>query len=167
MATHSGVLAWKITRMEEPGGSQSMRSQRIGHNRVTENIPILPKQIWQHLSRAEEKGMAEDEVVGRCHWLDGHEFEQARGVGDGQGGLACCSPWGHKESDTTEWLNWSKGNTITNNCRVISWVSSLKIFTKECDYLELHRNWIFLLKIKSWLLIICSKRKKSSMENLA
>ena len=39
-------------------------------------------------------------------WLNGHEFEQALGVGDGQGGLACCSPWGRKESDTTEWLNW-------------------------------------------------------------
>ena len=39
--------------------------------------------------------------------LDGHEFEQAPGVGDGQGGLACCSPWGCKESDTTEWLNWT------------------------------------------------------------
>ena len=40
------------------------------------------------------------------HRLDGHGFEQAPGVGDGQGGLACCSPWGHKESDIREWLNW-------------------------------------------------------------
>ena len=40
------------------------------------------------------------------HWLDGHEYEQAPGVGDGQGSLACCSPWGHKESDMTEQLNW-------------------------------------------------------------
>ena len=39
-------------------------------------------------------------------WLDGHEFEQARGAGDGQGGLACLSPCTHKEVDTTEWLNW-------------------------------------------------------------
>ena len=45
--------------------------------------------------------MTEDEMVGRHHRLDGHESEQAPGVGDGQGGLACCSPWGHKESDTT------------------------------------------------------------------
>ena len=47
-----------------------------------------------------------DEMVGWHHWLNGHEFEQAPGVGDGQGGLACCSPWGCKELDTTEQLNW-------------------------------------------------------------
>ena len=45
--------------------------------------------------RQEEKGMTEDEMVGWHHWLNGREFEQALGVGDGQGSLACCSPWGH------------------------------------------------------------------------
>ena len=60
----------------------------------------------------EEKGMTEDEMVG-CHlWLNGHEFEQALGVGDGQGRLVCCSPWGHKESDPTEWLNWLTDDII-------------------------------------------------------
>ena len=49
--------------------------------------------------------MTEDETVGWPHRLNGHEFEQARGVGDGQGSLASCSPWGHKELDTTERLN--------------------------------------------------------------
>ena len=49
--------------------------------------------------------MAEDEMVGWHHRRDGHEFEQAPGVGDGQGGLECCSPRGRKESDTTERLN--------------------------------------------------------------
>ena len=49
--------------------------------------------------------MTEDEVVGSHHGLNGHEFEQAPGVGDGQGGLTCCSLWGRKESDTTEQLN--------------------------------------------------------------
>ena len=58
--------------------------------------------------RQEEKGMTEDEIFGWHHWLDGHEFEQALGVGDGQGRLACCSPWSHKELDTTEWLNWTE-----------------------------------------------------------
>ena len=56
--------------------------------------------------RQEEKGTTEDEMVGWHHQVEGHEFEQAPGVGDGQGGLACCSPWGLKESDTTETLNW-------------------------------------------------------------
>ena len=59
--------------------------------------------------RWEGKGMTEDEMVGCHHWLDGHEFEQAPGVGDGQGSLVCCSPWGCKESDTTERLSWLKG----------------------------------------------------------
>ena len=49
--------------------------------------------------------MTEDEMVGWHHRINGHEFGQTLGVGDGQGGLACCSPWGRKESDTTEQLN--------------------------------------------------------------
>ena len=56
----------------------------------------------------EEKGMTEDEMVGWHHWLNGHEFERAAGVGDGQGSLACCSPRGRKESNTTERLNWTE-----------------------------------------------------------
>ena len=55
--------------------------------------------------RQEEKGTIEDEMVGWHHGLDGHEFEQAPGVGDGQESLACCSPWGRKQSDRTERLN--------------------------------------------------------------
>ena len=55
--------------------------------------------------RWEEKGTTEDEMVGWHHWLDGHEFEQAPGVGEGQGSLACFSPW-VAETDTTELLNW-------------------------------------------------------------
>ena len=56
--------------------------------------------------RREEKGTTEDEMVGWHHRLDGHEFEQAPGAGDGQGSLACHSPWVCKDSDTTERLNW-------------------------------------------------------------
>ena len=55
----------------------------------------------------EEKGMTENEMAGWHHQLDGHEFEWTLGVGDGQGGLACCDSWGRKESDTTERLIWS------------------------------------------------------------
>ena len=53
----------------------------------------------------EEKEMMEDVMVGWHHWLNGHEFEQTPGDGEGQWSLVCCSPWGHKESDITEWLN--------------------------------------------------------------
>ena len=62
--------------------------------------------------RREGRGMKEDEMVGWHHWVNEHEFEQAPGAGDGQGCLACCSPWGPKESDTTEQLN----------CTELSWV---------------------------------------------
>ena len=56
--------------------------------------------------------MTEDEMVGWHNWLNGHESEQVLGVGDGQGSLVCCSPWGRKESDTTEQLNWTELNWI-------------------------------------------------------
>ena len=58
----------------------------------------------------EEKGTAEDEMAGWYHGLDGHESEWTPGVGDEQGGLACWDSWGLKESDTTEWLNWTELN---------------------------------------------------------
>ena len=57
--------------------------------------------------RQEEKGMIEEKMVGWHYQLNGHEFEQPPGVGDGQVGLVCCSPWGHKELDISEQLNWS------------------------------------------------------------
>ena len=59
----------------------------------------------------EKKGMTEDEMAGWHHQLDGHEFEWILGVGDGQGGLACCDSWGRKESDTTKRLNWTEWQT--------------------------------------------------------
>ena len=58
------------------------------------------------------------------HWLNGHEFEQAPGFGDGQGRLACCSPWGHKESDMTEWLNWTR--QVLHNCSTWNWIQHWK-----------------------------------------
>ena len=67
------------------------------------------------------EGMIEDEMVGRYHWLDGYELQQAPGVGDGQGSLACCSPWGHKESDTTEWLNWDWTESMLTAWYLVSW----------------------------------------------
>ena len=79
-----------------------LKLQHFGH--VIQRTDSFEKtQIWEDW-RQEEKGRTEDEMVGWHHQLDRYEFEWTPGVGDGQGGLACCSPWGHKESDTTEWL---------------------------------------------------------------
>ena len=85
----------------------------------------------------EEKGTTEDEMIGWHHRLSGHELEWTPGVGDGQGGLACCSPWGRKESDTTEQLNWTELRLL--NCEAtgelcLGWgleTSSLRISRAE------------------------------------
>ena len=63
--------------------------------------PIAGKE-W----RQDKKGLSEDEMVGWHHRLNGHEFESTLGAGNGQGGLACCSPWCYKELDMTEWLKY-------------------------------------------------------------
>ena len=74
--------------------------------------------------RQEEKGMTEDELVGWHHWLDGHEFEQAPGIGDRRWSLVCCSPWGHKESDMTEQLNWTDLTYMQSTwCEMLGWMS--------------------------------------------
>ena len=57
-----------------------------------------------------EKGTTEDEMVGWHHQLNGHEFEQTPGEGEGRGSLECCSSWGHKELDTTERLDNKNNN---------------------------------------------------------
>ena len=77
--------------------------------------------------RQEEKGTTEDDMVGWHHRLDGHEFEQALGVGDGQRSLACGSPRGCRESDMTEWLNWTELNVLSFVCTSLSfsWLNLL------------------------------------------
>ena len=62
----------------------------------------------------EDKGTTEDEMAGWHHRLNGHEFGWTPGVGDGQGGLVCCSSWGRKESNTTEQLNWTELKATSN-----------------------------------------------------
>ena len=94
----------------------------------------------------EEKGMTKDEMAGWHHRLNGREFEWILGDGDGQGGLACCNPWGRKQSDTTEQLNWTELNEYQN------WLSNPKyfeprtnvIFATSAAYLVLHFHESFL-----------------------
>ena len=114
--TPESPLGYKEIKLVHPKGNQSWIF--IGRTDAEAETPIL----WQPDAKSwlirkdpdagkdwgqEEKGMTEDEMVGWHHGLDRHEFEQAPGVGDEQGSLACCSPWGHKKSDTTE-LNWTE-----------------------------------------------------------
>ena len=80
-----------------------LKLQYFGH--LKQRTDSLEKTLI--LCRQEEKGMTEDETVGCHHWLNGHEFEQALGVGDGQGSLVCCTPWGWEKLDMTDRLNWT------------------------------------------------------------
>ena len=196
MATHSGILAWRIPGTEEPGGLPSIRSHRVRHDwsdlavaaaaawmwelgykqswapknrcfwtvmleKTVESLldckeiqPVHPKgdQSWVFIGRTdveaetpilwpphanswliwkdpdvgkdwgqEEQGMTEDEMVGWHHQLNGHGFGWIPGVGEGQGGLACCGSWGCKESDMTEWLNWTELNLNLVNTFALFW----------------------------------------------
>ena len=80
-----------------------LKLQYSGH--LMKRVDSLEKTLMLRDWGQEEKGTTEDEMAGWYHQLDGHEFEQTLGIGDGQGGLACCDSWGHKESDMTERLN--------------------------------------------------------------
>jgi len=84
--------------------------------------------------------MTEDEMVGWNHQLYGHAFESTPGVGDGQGSLACCSPWGYKELDMTEQLN-NKNNAY--NCETCSWILPAK--EKE-GFIKSYGKWQYTIK---------------------
>ena len=91
----------------------------------------------------EEKGTTENETAGWHHWLDGCESEWTPGVGDGQGGLACCDSWGHKESDTTEQLNWTEVLSI-----IIQYLSSCYI---PCSEQWGNKINFFLQRVFCWV----------------
>ena len=87
-----------------------LRLQYFGH--LMQRVDSLEKTDAGRDWGQEEKGTTEDEMAGWCHRLVGREFEWTPGVGDGQGGLACCNSWGRKESDRTERLNWTELNGL-------------------------------------------------------
>ena len=112
--TLESPLDCKEIQLVHPKGDQSLVF--IGRTDVEAKTPTLcPSDakswlIWKTQKDwgQEEKGATEDEMVGWHNWLNGHGFQWTLGVGDGQGGLACCSSWGLKELDITEWLNWNE-----------------------------------------------------------
>ena len=95
----------------------------------------------------EEKGTTEDEMAGWHHQLNGREFEWTPGVGDGQGGLACCNSWGRKESDTTEWLNWTEVPKRTKQISKISDKYASIYWRKKKE-----ENLNFILQTTKWYL---------------
>ena len=110
-----------------------LKLQYFGHNEkswLTGRDPDGEKD-W----RQEEKGMTEDEMGGWHHWLNGHEFEQAPGDGEGQGGLVSCSPRGCKESDMTKWPNNnSSASGKEKNAGAATLVSEeIGFKTKDCN----------------------------------
>ena len=138
MATHSNTLAWKILARTDAEGETPILWPPDAKSWLIWKDPDAGKD-W----RREEKGSAEDEMVGWHHWPDGHEFKQAPGIGDGQGSLACCSPWGRKESDTTEQLNWTDYIKQINNRALLysrgnsTEYSVMTYMGKECQ-----KQWI-------------------------
>ena len=92
------LWCWKRVPWTARRSNQSILKEISTEHALKGLILKLKLQYFDHLKwRQEEKGTTEDEMVGWHHRLDEHEFEQALGVGDGQGSLACCSPWGCKE----------------------------------------------------------------------
>ena len=115
--TLENALDWKEIKPVNPKGNQScIFIART--NAEAEALILWPPHTNSWLIRKdpgagedwrqEEKGTTKDEMFGWHHWLNGHEFEQALGDGEGQGSLVSCSPWGCKDSDKTEWLNSSE-----------------------------------------------------------
>ena len=117
-----------------------LKFQNFGH--LMQRVDSLEKTLMLGgIGGRRRRGRQEDEMLGWHHRLDGCEFEWTPGVGDGQGGLACCDSWGRKESDTTERLNWTELNTfITGSCFLTDLPGVSKILTRAKLYLKPHCN---------------------------
>ena len=118
----------------------NLKLQYFGH--LMQRTESLEKTLMLGKIEGRLKAMTEDEMVGWPHWLDGFEFEQALGVGDGQGSVACCSPWGLKELDTTEQLNW-----ILERCLdplFLKWFFLIIIIIEMWEFFIFSRNKSFV-----------------------
>ena len=155
--TLESPLDCKEIQPVHPKGNQS--SIFIGRTDIEAEVPILwPPDVKRWLIRKdpysrkdwrqEAKGTTEDKMVEWHHRLNGYEFEQALGDGEGQGSLACCSPWGRKESDTTEWLNNEHTNLGGGG----------QVCTETLDWLEPEGWWMRFLEYYSYHTTNQSKR---------
>ena len=151
---------------------------------IQAKFEVTCKGLW----RQEEKRRTVDEMVGWHHRLYGHEFEYTPGVGDGQGSLACCDSWGHKELDTTEWLNWIdlkrtlrlvlleklliliqhiliQSSRACRPCHTNTEELLCRYFTltSVCSHCE-STWWVECQRERKYLLMKCSFRKKCIME---
>ena len=126
----------------------------IGRTDVEAETPVLWSPdakswlIWKDPAagkdwRQEEKGTTEDKMVRWHHRLNGHGFGWTPGVGDGQGGLVCCSSWGCKELDLTEWLNWTELNSYNYSFHL------MHVRTEEQRLSNLLWRWLL-----RWLLLV-------------
>ena len=142
--THESPLNCKEIQAVQPKGNQSWIF--IGRTDAEAATPILWPPAGKNWLKGkdpdagkdwkQEKGTTEDEMVGWHHHLGGHDFELAVGIGDGQGSLMCCSPWGRKELDTTDWLYWNE--------LMINLTSSFTFFLWILENLKLN-YWLIIL----------------------
>ena len=156
--TLESPLDYKEIKPVYPKGNQSWLF--IGRTDAEAETPIL----WPHDAKnwligkdpdagkdwgQEEKGSTEDEMVGWHHWLNGCEFEQAPGVGDGQGSLGSCSSWGHKESDVAERPNWHFSPIVFQSFSLY-----LFILKWSCEYD--HNRWCAAHVKSCWTVTVFS-----------
>ena len=140
--TLESPLNCKKIKPVNPKGKQPWKF--IGRTDAEAETPILGHLMWRPsllektlmLGKIEVRRrngrQTEDEMVGWHHRLDGHEFKQALGIGDEQGSLVCCSPWGHKESDMTEQLNWTEMGWRGQIRRVVAPEDQMEVLTIWC-----------------------------------
>ena len=159
--TLEGPLGCKEMQLIHPKGDQSRVF--FGRTDVEAETSILwPPDgkswlIWKDPDAGkdwgqEEKGTTEDEKVGQHHLLDGHEFEETPGVGDRQGGPACCSPWGRKESDTTERLNnkTDHGGSVSSSS---FFFLIILLFLKDHFYWSIFKFLFLIIYVFYWSVV--------------
>ena len=119
-----------------------LKLQYFGH--LMRRVDSLEKTLMLGRIGAGKKGKTEDEMAGWYHWLDGRESEWTPGVGDGQGGLACCDSWGCKESDMTEGRDWTELNCLlsiwSQSDHVWGWCS-MTLFYDRSNRKEVGQSW--------------------------